>query len=326
MNRKNRSLLLWTLCGLALIGIFAAVSFARQPITIHARIAEDGGFLPASLKANVGEPLRLRLIADDVEHKFALGQSSLPPVLLKPGKPENITLTFDQPGRYTFYEAAPSSLNFWRMRGVIEVSGDVPIAPAEAPLYEQLGINLDEEHEAAADWELSRPPAAARGQAFASQIPAAYLSREYYVAHAPMQAFDDLRAESSLAALKEEEIWDVVALLWQKNSSTADISQGERLYQDNCAACHGKNGAGDGLFAAEMSALAEKNQPEHGIQPPTDFTHAEHLLEAQPAKLHGLILRGGMGTGMPMWGSIFTDQQIWDLVAYLYTFQFEYHP
>ena len=62
MNRKTRSLLLWTLCGLALIGIFAAVSFARQPITIHARIAEDGGFLPASLKANVGEPLRGRLV------------------------------------------------------------------------------------------------------------------------------------------------------------------------------------------------------------------------------------------------------------------------
>jgi len=25
-----------------------------------------------------------------------------------------------------------------------------------------------------------------------------------------------------------------------------------------------------------------------------------------------------------MWGSIFTDEQIWDLVAYLYSFQFDY--
>ena len=33
---------------------------------------------------------------------------------------------------------------------------------------------------------------------------------------------------------------------------------------------------------------------------------------------------GGMGTGMPMWGSIFTDEQIWTLVGYLYTFQFNY--
>jgi hypothetical protein len=27
---------------------------------------------------------------------------------------------------------------------------------------------------------------------------------------------------------------------------------------------------------------------------------------------------------MPMWGSIFTEEQIWDLIAYLYSFQFEY--
>jgi hypothetical protein len=25
-----------------------------------------------------------------------------------------------------------------------------------------------------------------------------------------------------------------------------------------------------------------------------------------------------------MWGPIFTEQQIWDLVAYIYSFQFEY--
>jgi len=32
-----------------------------------------------------------------------------------------------------------------------------------------------------------------------------------------------------------------------------------------------------------------------------------------------------MGTGMPMWGSIFTEEQIWDLIAYLYSFQFNYY-
>jgi len=32
-----------------------------------------------------------------------------------------------------------------------------------------------------------------------------------------------------------------------------------------------------------------------------------------------------MGTGMPMWGSIFTEAQIWDLIAYLYSFQFSYY-
>jgi len=27
---------------------------------------------------------------------------------------------------------------------------------------------------------------------------------------------------------------------------------------------------------------------------------------------------------MPMWGSIFIEGQIWDLIAYLYSLQFEY--
>jgi len=26
-----------------------------------------------------------------------------------------------------------------------------------------------------------------------------------------------------------------------------------------------------------------------------------------------------------MWGSIFTEEQIWDLIAYLYSFQFNYY-
>jgi mono/diheme cytochrome c family protein len=48
------------------------------------------------------------------------------------------------------------------------------------------------------------------------------------------------------------------------------------------------------------------------------------MLGASPAVLQGKLLRGGMGTGMPMWGSIFTEQQLWDLTAYLYSFQFDY--
>jgi mono/diheme cytochrome c family protein len=60
------------------------------------------------------------------------------------------------------------------------------------------------------------------------------------------------------------------------------------------------------------------------MQYPVDFTDPRRMLGASPALLQGKILRGGMGTGMPMWGSIFTEEQIWDLIAYLYSFQFEY--
>jgi mono/diheme cytochrome c family protein len=63
---------------------------------------------------------------------------------------------------------------------------------------------------------------------------------------------------------------------------------------------------------------------EMAMQTPVDFTVSNRMLGASPALLQGKILRGGMGTGMPMWGSIFTEEQIWDLIAHLYSFQFIY--
>jgi mono/diheme cytochrome c family protein/plastocyanin len=309
----------------SLIGLIAAVSFSRQPTTIHVRIAEDGGFMPDSIKAHVGEPLRLRLISDDVEHTFALGQSPVRPVTFKPGEPVNITLSFDKPGTYTFYTTTPSSLNFWRMRGVIEVSGDGEAQAADIPLYVHLGLELDKEHESDEEHvELANQPSAERGAVFVNQIPATMLTSDYYVLHSPMETFDELRGEPALQTLSDLVVWDVVAYVWAQHTTSAALIAGEKLYQVNCAACHGENGAGDGQFADEMKAIAEKNNDEHGIQAPTDFTDAEHLLEAKPAILQGLLLRGGMGTGMPMWGTIFTDEETWDLVAFLYSFQFKY--
>jgi mono/diheme cytochrome c family protein len=60
------------------------------------------------------------------------------------------------------------------------------------------------------------------------------------------------------------------------------------------------------------------------MQTPASFTDTKRMLGASPALLEGKILRGGMGTGMPLWGSIFTEAQIHDLIAYLYSFQFDY--
>ena len=53
---------------------------------------------------------------------------------------------------------------------------------------------------------------------------------------------------------------------------------------------------------------------------PPDFTNAAEILAEAPAILEGKIIRGGMGTGMPYWGNIYTRQQIHDLVIYIYTF------
>ncbi len=86
-------------------------------------MAETGGWTPENLTAEVGEPLHLRLTSDDVMHGFAVGQTDLPPVDVIPGEITEVTLNFDRPGKYTFYCTRWCSVNHWRMRGTIEVSG-----------------------------------------------------------------------------------------------------------------------------------------------------------------------------------------------------------
>jgi mono/diheme cytochrome c family protein len=124
--------------------------------------------------------------------------------------------------------------------------------------------------------------------------------------------------------------WDVVAYLWQSNTTPESLANGEQLFAQNCAACHGETGAGDGVFADDLMQIGRSSmQSMAGTQsmmmpPAVNATDPVRMLGASPALLHGKILRGGMGTGMPMWGVIFTEEQIWDLIAYIYSFQFEY--
>ena len=60
--------------------------------------------------------------------------------------------------------------------------------------------------------------------------------------------------------------------------------------------------------------------PDMRLSAPPDFTDPRLLLGASPALLEGKMLRGGMGTGMPYWGPIFTADQMDAVIAYLYSF------
>ena len=54
-----------------------------------------------------------------------------------------------------------------------------------------------------------------------------------------------------------------------------------------------------------------------------DFSDPGQMYGASPALLQGKIIRGGMGTGMPSWGQIFSEDQTWALTDYLWTFSFQ---
>jgi hypothetical protein len=87
---------------------------------------------------------------------------------------------------------------------------------------------------------------------------------------------------------------------------------------DFAAAAHGMTGKGDGVMVKGRPTMTPKNMGHILVRPP-DFTDPHTLLGASPALLEGKIIRGGMGTGMPSWGAIFTQQQIDAIVGYLYT-------
>jgi mono/diheme cytochrome c family protein len=281
--------------------------------------------MPGDISAVAGEPLRLRLVSDDVVHGFAVGQANAPAVDLPPGQVVETTLTFAQPGTYTYYCTRWCGLNHWRMRGTITVSGtEAGIAPTvEPPLYVRLGLNLDTPHPAPEGALPSLQPVAANGAVLAEAVPPALLTRMVYETTSPATVWQQLRAAPTAQGLSDAQVWDLVAWVWASNTTPADLAQGRDLYAANCAACHGEDGSGDGVFAATLEQQ-EYTALGHGMQAPADFTDSTHILGASSAVLHGKLLRGGMGTGMPAWGMIFTERQLWTLIHYLWSFQFEY--
>jgi mono/diheme cytochrome c family protein/plastocyanin len=297
-------------------------------VRVTALMPEAGGWQPANLTAVAGEPIHLRLTSNDVVHGFAIGQSDRPAVDVKPGEVTELTLVFDEPGTYTFYCTRWCGPNHWRMRGTIEVSGPESVPdPMTPPLYMRLGIDLDASR--AVDVQVARVPSAARGAGSGVIVPSEYLAREYVVSHRPLEVWGALRDDPRTAGASAVELWNLVALVWRAGTTPEALNAGRRLYAANCAACHGKTGAGDGVMAAFLTdtasvAAGAALDPTfgHEIVAPADFTDPARMLNATSALLQGKIVRGGMGTGMPYWGPIFTEPETWALVDYLWSFQF----
>ena len=84
-----------------------------------------------------------------------------------------------------------------------------------------------------------------------------------------------------------------------------DPVQGQAIYVDKCAPCHGITGGGDGPRA---NALPNPIQP---------IGKAELARQSSPAAWFKIISQGNMERFMPAFTSL-TDRQRWDVVAYLY--------
>lgn len=306
--------------GIPLVGKILTAS--PGVIELRARIPENGGWSQDVIKAKVNDPLKLRLISDDVIHSFSVAKTDLPSVEVFPGKFIETELMFNEPGEYTFYCSRWCGINHWRMRGTIKIEGESlkTIETGELPAFLALDLDIDAPHQAVTI--PANRPSADIGKELISQYPQFLEAPEEIWVASPEQFFIDKRSQISPETLTDEEVWDVVAWAINQEGPSGWLEQGRLLYRENCLACHSEDGQGTGVMVRNLPSMDHAKMGTEAVRPP-DFRDPRVLLGASPALLEGKIIRGGMGTGMPYWGSIFTNVQIKSLVLYLYTFQFD---
>jgi high-affinity iron transporter len=93
----------------------------------------------------------------------------------------------------------------------------------------------------------------------------------------------------------------------QVPASPESAANGAKLYTRYCAACHGKEGKGDGLGGAKL-------EPK-----PSNLTDAEWKHGSTDTEIFAVIHDGAKNTGMKAFASRMTEHELWDLVNYIRT-------
>jgi len=143
----------------------------------------------------------------------------------------------------------------------------------------------------------------------------------------PAEDLPDLPEAPALAAFSPAERWDIVAALYFAATPPRLLTSSQQLYQRDCVGCHGLDGRGDGPGAAEIAALNAGQSSDHGMamgNPPTDFTDLAAQAGAPDMLYYGKLVRGGMGTSMPYFGTLYSEEELWAIIAYLRSFAFDY--
>jgi mono/diheme cytochrome c family protein len=136
---------------------------------------------------------------------------------------------------------------------------------------------------------------------------------EFMRGEKPVEFFEAIRdgvQGTAMAAwgdsLSEIDIWDVLYYEWTFATSPEEIAEGQDLFSANCTDCHGEAGDGSGLAGA------------------ANFTDQEFMANENSEEFFEKITEGVGGTAMPAWGDAFSEDQIWSLVNYVWSFAYEH--
>ena len=93
-----------------------------------------------------------------------------------------------------------------------------------------------------------------------------------------------------------------------KNPVAADatsLAAGQKLYEKNCASCHGATGKGDGKMGAELNPK------------PSDLTDADWKHGSSDGEIFKVLAEGVKNTPMRTYKSKMTEHEMWDVVNYV---------
>ena len=108
----------------------------------------------------------------------------------------------------------------------------------------------------------------------------------------------------AFANLTDRQRWDVVAYSMKLSFSDEMVAQGKTLFQENCIACHGQTGKGNGSDLVDLSTL------------PIDLTDQAFMAQNSAASMYQAISTG-ISPDMPAYSDILDENERWALVAYL---------
>ncbi len=104
--------------------------------------------------------------------------------------------------------------------------------------------------------------------------------------------------------LDEQQRWDVSSYIYSLHYTPDQITRGQPIWQEKCAACHGERGAGDGPKARELG------------RPVPDFTDPAYLITHSDTDLWKTVTNG-LGPAMPAFKDELDDNARWAVVAHM---------